>query len=205
MNRFTSLFLLLALLFLQCSKLKLNPNPFYQSDFPIGLNNSWEYERKDSIGYEKRDTLIATIVTEGVDLDARNLWRLVWKRKRTGELVDSQFIQFRHNKLIFYRRPIPDNDFLRIESQYEFPFKPEDEWEVGKFEGKYTVQENVENPYFGDAFFLQREYHPDLGKKVQEDILIGKGIGIISRDITYFTFNHTSHHTTFTLLGYHIE
>lgn len=207
MNKYILLLSLffMSIIFTQCGRLKLNPKQFYQSDFPIDLNNYWEYVRVDSVGFSAIDTLTATITEAGIDLEEKNLHKQVW-RKKSGELVDSQYIKFRHNKLIFYRRPNPDDNFLRVESQYEFPFKPNGEWEVGKFGGIYTVQENVEDSSFGDAFSLNRVYHPDLGEKVEEDILVGKDIGIIERRIAFSGLsgrvNHIKHYR---LLSYHIE
>lgn len=198
--------LLSVFLFSHCGKLKLNPNAFYQSDFPISLNSYWEYERTDSS--ETRfeiDTVVATITEEGVDLDEKNLWELVW-RKKSGELEDSHYLKFRNNNLIFYRRPNPYGDYLSMESHYKFPFKPDDDWKPERYGGIYEVHENVEDPTFGDAFRIKRSWHPDRGETILEDILIGKDIGIIERKLTYcFGDCRRPNVTTFRLLSYRIE
>lgn len=208
MNKHIPIFslLLIASLSLQCGKLKLNPNQFYQSDFPIQLGNYWEYERIDSGSTIEVDTVIATITEEGIDLDKKNLWKIVWETK-SGEFIHDRYVLFKNNKLTFYRRPIYDSDFIRIASQYKFPFKPEDDWEVNsdKLNEVYTVQENIENPDFGDAYSIKRKYSPDLGEKIEEDILICKDIGIIQRRISSIQGSRVNHQTTFRLLAYHIE
>lgn len=207
MNKYITLLslLLVAILFSQCGKLKLNPNKFYQSDFPINLNNYWEYERKDSV-LMKVDTVIATITEEGIDIgDEKNLFKLEWRQK-DGTAIDSQFIKVRNQAITFHRKSITDSDFLRIESQYELPFKPEDEWEVGRFLGTYRVQENIETPFFGDAYSLERDQNFGQGARSVEDILLSKGIGIIQRNITEYRFGNTFfNQTAFKLLNYHIE
>ena len=83
-----------------CKKQELPPldfsldiEVFNAEDFPISLNNYWEYRWWDT-RFGRHDTLRGTVVAHSVSKGAKDdLWAIEWSKRIRGT-VDTQYIEF---------------------------------------------------------------------------------------------------------------
>jgi len=196
------LLLLCSLSLSNCNQLKLNPNAFYRSDFPIELNNYWVYERTDSLNLTV-DTVIMTIVEKDVTrYETKNLWKLVWQTQ-AGASIDSSYIKFQQGNITIYEDV---GVHISSRAQYNFPFKQGSEWDLESRLGTYTVKDaqfdsSIFGQDYGEAYRIERDWLLDVGDRLNEDMLMVEGIGITRRAIKRNSFRYQ----VYELIDYHVE
>jgi hypothetical protein len=192
MNRNIILFSLLLLtpLFLQCGKLKLNPNAFYSSDFPMTLGSYWEYERAIPINrdsnYIKVDTIKLIVTEEDISIGEENgLWKLEWQDKE-GNVIESLAAKFNSRKIIYYS-VTPNGRLVYQMNQYNFPMKKGDKWEADVYQSTYHVLDDqfLSSDFgkdYGEGFLIYKESRTGAGI-IYDSSLVVKDIGLVYRSV----------------------
>ncbi len=191
------LFLVFTFTISSCEKAEdlLPPQKFKSKDFPISVGSFWQYHHTDSIQM-KSDTLKLTVVAEGLTVDDQiNLFKLEWTDKN-GAVLETQYAQVEEDSISFYTSFQSGNSLGGIHTQYNFPFKVEDEWQAGDFiNGEYLVlaKDEESSRYgmdYGTAFLVQK-YTSYFNAFIDEKSLLVKDIGIVWRRYYHRSFGTT--------------
>ncbi len=208
--KFAFILTIIVLLFLQCGKIKLSPNQFYASDFPLTPGSYWEYERTIPIDRDSNlielDTIRLIVTEEDVSIgDENGLWKLEWQDKE-GNVIESLAAKFNSRKIIYYS--VTRNGRLGyLEKQFNFPMKKGDTWRADVYQSIYhVVSDQVSSAKYGkdvgEGYMVYRESSLN-SYPIYDSSLVIKDIGLVWRSMR--TSPSLFYQTTYLLLAYEIK